>query len=118
MLALKNVLRRIDPVPVLVFDEVDAGIGGLVAEGVGARLAAIAGERQVLVVTHLAVIAGRADHHLRLSKETERKRTRILLEEVTGADREEELARMMAGTAGGEDARRTARSLLAEENRP
>jgi DNA repair protein RecN (Recombination protein N) len=86
-----------------------------VAEAVGARLAAIARERQVLVVTHLAVIAGRAGHHLRLVKETERKRTRIRIEEVAGAAREEELARMLAGSAGGEDARRTARALLAGE---
>ncbi len=115
MLALKNVLRRVDPMPLVIFDEVDAGIGGLVAEAVGARLAAIARERQVLVVTHLAVIAGRAGHHLRLVKETERKRTRIRIEEVAGAAREEELARMLAGSAGGEDARRTARALLAGE---
>jgi DNA repair protein RecN (Recombination protein N) len=117
MLALKNVLRRVDPVPLVIFDEVDAGIGGLVAESVGSRLAAIARERQVLVVTHLAVIAGRAGHHLRLVKETERKRTRIRVEELTGPAREEELARMLAGSAGGEDARRTARALLAGEGR-
>ena len=107
MLALKNVLRNVDPVPLVIFDEVDAGIGGLVAEAVGARLAAIAGERQVLVVTHLAVIAGRAGHHLRLVKTSDKKRTRIEIEEVAGKVREEELARMLAGSAGGDDARRT-----------
>ncbi len=117
MLALKNVLRNVDPVPLVIFDEVDAGIGGLVAEAVGARLAAIAGERQVLVVTHLAVIAGRAGHHLRLVKTSDKKRTRIDIEEVAGKEREEELARMLAGSAGGDDARRTARAILAEGRR-
>jgi len=117
MLALKNVLRRVDPVPLLVFDEVDAGIGGLVAEAVGTRLAAIAEERQVLVITHLAVIAGRANRHLRITKTSARKRTKIDLEAVEGAERETELARMLAGKAGGEDARRTARALLSEAKR-
>ena len=78
----------------------------------GARLAAVARERQVLVVTHLAVIAGRAAHHLRLVKTTDGKRTRLELEELDGAAREAELARMLAGSVGGEDARRTARALL------
>ena len=117
MLALKNTLRRIDPVPLVIFDEVDAGIGGLVAEAVGARLAAIAQRRQVLVVTHLAVIAGRAAHHLRLAKTSDRRRTRVTVEELDAAGREEELARMLAGSVGGEDARRTARTLLAEGGR-
>ncbi len=114
MLALKNVLRRVDPVPVVIFDEVDTGIGGLVAEAVGSRLAAIAGERQVLVVTHLAVIAGRAGHHLRLVKSVDRKRTLVRMEVLDAAGREAELARMLAGSAGGEDARRTARALMGE----
>jgi DNA repair protein RecN (Recombination protein N) len=117
MLALKNTLRRVDPVPLVIFDEVDAGIGGLVAEAVAVRLASIAGRRQVLVVTHLAVIAGRAGHHLRLVKTVEKRRTQVRIEELDPAGREEELARMLAGSVGGEDARRTARTLLAEGGR-
>jgi DNA repair protein RecN (Recombination protein N) len=115
MLALRNVLRAVDPVPVVVFDEVDAGIGGLVAQAVGARLAAVAAERQVLVVTHLAVIAGRASHHLRLVKTTDGKRTRLTMESLDAAGREAELARMLAGSRGGDDARRTARALMEGE---
>ena len=117
MLALKNVMQSADPVPVALFDEVDAGIGGLVAEAVGARLAAIAGKRQVLVVTHLAVIAGRAGHHLRLTKSTRRDRTSVGIETLEGTAREEELARMLAGSAGGDAARKTARALLADRER-
>lgn len=71
MLALKTVLRSADPVSLVVFDEVDAGIGGLVADAVGDRLARVAEERQVLVVTHLAVVAGKARHHLSIEKTTE-----------------------------------------------
>jgi DNA repair protein RecN (Recombination protein N) len=112
MLALKNVLRRVDPVPVVIFDEVDAGIGGLVAERVAGTLEAIARERQVLVVTHLAVIAGRASHHLKLAKRTVDRRTVIEIEPLEGRPREEELARMLAGSLGGKDALRTARTLL------
>jgi DNA repair protein RecN (Recombination protein N) len=117
MLALKNVMQNVDPVPVVLFDEVDAGIGGLVAEAVGARLAAIAQKRQVLVVTHLAVIAGRAGHHLRLTKSTRRDRTSVGIETLDGTAREEELARMLAGSAGGEAARKTARALLTDRER-
>lgn len=117
MLALKNVLREVDPVPLIIFDEVDAGIGGLVATAVGTRLVAIARSHQVLVVTHLAVIAGKADRHLRLEKTIRRGRARIDLQVIAGAEREEEVARMLAGEEGGKDARRTARSLLGEGNR-
>ncbi len=117
MLALKNVLREVDPVPLVIFDEVDAGIGGLVASAVGTRLVAIARSRQVLVVTHLAVIAGKADRHLRLEKTTRGGRARIYLQVIDGEEREEEVARMLAGEEGGKDARRTARSLLGEGNR-
>jgi DNA repair protein RecN (Recombination protein N) len=89
----------------------------VVAEAVGERLAAIARKRQVLVVTHLAVIAARADQHLVLRKESGGGRTRVQVEELRGKAREEELARMLAGRAGGEAARRTARTILAEGNR-
>ena len=114
MLALKNVLYKVDPVPLSIFDEVDAGIGGLVAEAVASRLSRIAKTHQVLVVTHLAVIAGKASHHVRLTKTTEGKRTRIEARPIEGREREAELARMLAGASGGEAARRTARSLLRE----
>lgn len=117
MLALKNVLRRTDPVPLAIFDEVDAGIGGLVAEAVAVRLTSISRTRQVLVVTHLGVIAGRADRHLRVVKQLVGGRTRIAVEALDGKAREEEIARMMAGSVGGDSARRTARSILAERKR-
>ena len=112
MLALKTVLHRTDPVGLTVFDEIDAGIGGLVADQVGKRLAALSRERQVVVVTHLPVIAGRADAHLALRKRSRGGRTAVTAEALAGEDRERELARMMAGEGASEDARRTARTLL------
>jgi DNA repair protein RecN (Recombination protein N) len=84
---------------------------------VGTRLAALAEARQVLVVTHLAVIAGRANHHLRLTKATRRERTAVGIETLDGHAREEELARMLAGRVGGEAARKTARALLSDRDR-
>jgi DNA repair protein RecN (Recombination protein N) len=112
MLALKTVLRRSDPVGLTVFDEIDAGIGGLVADQVGKRLAALARERQVLVVTHLPVIAGRADAHVALRKRSRGGRTAVTAETLGAEARERELARMMAGEGANEEARRTARTLL------
>jgi DNA repair protein RecN (Recombination protein N) len=97
MLALKGVLGSADDVPVLVFDEVDAGIGGATALSVGTRLAALARDHQVLVVTHLAQVAAYADHHLVVRKEAVDGRTVTRVEPVAGEDRVAEVARMLAG---------------------
>ncbi len=97
MLALKGVLGSADDVPVLVFDEVDAGIGGATALSVGARLAGLACDHQVLVVTHLPQVAAYADHHFVVRKETVEGRTVTRVEPVTGEGRIAEVARMLAG---------------------
>lgn len=112
MLALKAVLRAVDPLPILLFDEVDAGIGGRVATEVGRRLKEIADGRQVLVITHLPMIAAPADHHFRVTKETRKGRTVTLIERLGQSEREEELARMLAGAESHDEARLTARALL------
>lgn len=114
MLALKAVLRAADPLPILVFDEVDAGIGGRVAAEVGERLKEIARGRQVFVITHLPMIACHGDRHFRVVKSVRKGRTVLAVEEVTGRDREEELARMLAGAEVGPEAIRAARALLEE----
>jgi DNA repair protein RecN (Recombination protein N) len=112
MLALRTILAAADRVPVLVFDEVDAGIGGRVADQVAAALAAAAAGRQVLCVTHLAAIAARADHHLVVDKQVGRASTRTSVRPVAGEDRVAELARMLGGERVTEAARRHARELL------
>jgi DNA repair protein RecN (Recombination protein N) len=112
MLAAKTVLAAADEVPVLVFDEVDAGIGGRVADVVGQKLRASAAGRQVLCVTHLAPIAAYAGHHLLVEKRVTRGATRT---SVTGLDtgaRVDEIARMLGGERVTETSRRHARELL------
>ncbi|OGK98833.1 MAG: DNA repair protein RecN [Candidatus Rokubacteria bacterium RIFCSPHIGHO2_12_FULL_73_22] len=112
MLALKAVLARADRVPTMVFDEVDAGIGGRVASVVAQKLAAAAEGRQVLCVTHLAPIAAAAQQHLRVVKSVRGGRTRVAAEPLAGAARVEEIARMLGGETVTDTARGHARALL------
>jgi DNA repair protein RecN (Recombination protein N) len=113
MLAIKGVLAESDHLDTLIFDEVDSGIGGEVALSVGERLAAIARHKQVLCITHLATIAVRADNHLRIEKVAQAGRTLTRVERVTGAARQEEIARMLAGDRKGELSLQHAGELLA-----
>ncbi len=113
MLACRSVLADLDEVGTLVFDEVDAGIGGQAGLAVGRRLARLAAGRQVLVVTHLPQIACFADRHLRVTKE----RGTASVELLDGPSRTEELSRMLAGLAGSESAVTHAEELLAEAER-
>ncbi len=99
MLALKSVLSQADPVPTLVFDEIDVGIGGKVAEAVGKRLARLARAHQVICITHLPQIAKYADRHLMVSKSTRGGRTLTAIRPLDAEGRVEELARMTSGAA-------------------
>jgi DNA repair protein RecN (Recombination protein N) len=112
MLALKSVLARADRMPILIFDEVDAGIGGRVASVVAQTLAAAAAGRQVLCVTHLAPIAAAADHHLHVTKTVRAGRTRVAVAPLAGDERVEEIARMLGGATTTAAARQHARDLL------
>src|SRR2546426_715433 len=112
MLGLTTVLAKADRVPTMVFDEVDAGIGGRVASVVAQKLAAVAEGRQVLCVTHLAPIAARAGHHVRVTKTVRAGRSRVALEGLAGDARVEEIARMLAGERVTDTARGHARELL------
>jgi DNA repair protein RecN (Recombination protein N) len=111
-LAIKNSLRRADRNMVIVFDEVDAGIGGAVAERVGRVLAELATEHQVLCITHLPQIAAFADRHFVVRKETRGGRTRTQVDRVQDDLRVDELARMAGGENVTEITRQHARSLL------
>jgi DNA repair protein RecN (Recombination protein N) len=111
-LALKVVLAAADPVPTLIFDEVDAGVGGAVAEAVGERLARLAGDVQVLVVTHSPQVAARGHHHWRISKEVAGDTARTVVDVLDPEGRRNEIARMLAGARITEEARAAAASLL------
>ena len=112
MLAVKTILAAADQVPTLVFDEVDAGIGGRVSDVVGQKLRRTAAGRQVLCVTHLAPIAAHASHHLVVDKRVTRGATRTSVTALDEAGRVEEIARMLGGERVTEASRRHARELL------
>ena len=112
MLALKSILAAVDRVPVLVFDEIDAGIGGVVATAVADKLAEVASRHQVFVVTHLAQVASRADGHLLVEKGTEARMTTASVRELDGEARVEEVARMLGGDPESATSREHARELL------
>ncbi|MET0852926.1 MAG: DNA repair protein RecN, partial [Candidatus Rokuibacteriota bacterium] len=111
MLAVKTVLAAADDVPVLIFDEVDAGIGGRVADVIGDKLRETSVGRQVLCVTHLAQIAARAGQHIVVDKRVSRGVTRTSVRRVAAAERVEELARMLGGERITDATRRHAREL-------
>jgi DNA repair protein RecN (Recombination protein N) len=96
----------------LVFDEVDAGVGGSAAESVGRRLRKLAASSQVLCVTHLPQIAGFADHHYYVEKHAEKGRTIATIEELSAADRTREIGRMLSGEHVTPEALRHAQQLL------
>jgi DNA repair protein RecN (Recombination protein N) len=113
-LALKVALAEASPPAVLVFDEVDRGVGGAVADAVGMRLQSVARSTQTLLVTHSPQVAARAERHFRIT----RKNDRTTVELLDDAQRAEELARMLAGAKVTEEARAAARRLLAEAREP
>lgn len=111
MLALKTVLGRHDQVPTLVFDEVDQGVGGEIGRQVGETLAEVATRHQVLVITHLAPIAAKAERHLAVAKRARGGVATSDVQVLHGEDRVGELARML-GDADSETARRHALELI------
>jgi DNA repair protein RecN (Recombination protein N) len=113
MLALKVVMAKSSPVPTLVFDEVDSGVGGAVAAAVGERLHRLGKELQVLVVTHSPQVAARGAHHWRVAKQQAQTRTMTRVEELSADERREEIARMLSGSAVTAEARAAAASLMA-----
>jgi DNA repair protein RecN (Recombination protein N) len=112
MLALKSVVHGESPGVTMVFDEVDAGIGGGVAEVVGRKLKSVSRQQQVLCVTHLPQIAALADQHLSVRKRTEAGRTVTTVEWLPPEQRAEEIARMLGGEVVTDTARRHAGEML------
>lgn len=112
MLALKVVLAGIDDTPSYIFDEIDTGTGGAVADAIGARLALLADRAQVLVVTHLPQVAARGHNHLFIEKTEKKGLTHTHVRELEPEERKEELARMLAGETVTEEARGAAGKLM------
>lgn len=110
MLALKSVLARQDSVPLLVFDEIDANVGGDIAGRIGEKMRALGERHQVLCITHLPPVAARASAHFLVEKHTDSGRTSTTLQELGNAEREREIARMLGGRA--QSALEHARALL------
>jgi DNA repair protein RecN (Recombination protein N) len=113
MLALKALSAAAEATPTLIFDEVDAGIGGAVAIAVGDKLSRLAQLRQILCITHLATVAARAHTHLRVFKREREGRTVTGVAAVSGRQRVAEVARMLSGDDSVEVSLRHAADLLA-----
>jgi DNA repair protein RecN (Recombination protein N) len=109
-LALKVALSETSPPAVLVFDEVDRGVGGAVADAVGERLQRLAKTTQVLLVTHAPQVAARADRHFRITRKGDRTRVDMLSDDERG----EEIARMLSGATVTDEARAAAKRLMNE----
>ena len=114
MLALKSILSEVDAVPTLIFDEIDAGIGGRSGHIVARKLWSLTPNHQVICVTHLPQIACFADRHFSVAKATDGERTYTRLAEMEEAQRVEELSSMLGGLAESSRARENARELLAQ----
>ena len=112
MLALKTAFAKADRTPLLVFDEVDAGIGGEVANAVGEKLAALGKGRQILCVTHLPQVACHAHTHFHVAKDVASGRTRVRIERLDGDRRLETVALMLGGRAATAASRKHAQELL------
>jgi len=110
LLSVKSALAKQDSVPLLVFDEIDANVGGNIAEAVGHKMASLGTTHQVIAITHFPQVASLAGSHFVVTKEIEGDRTKSNIREVAGEERIEELARMLGGKI--ESAREHARNLL------
>lgn len=97
MLAIKTILREVDQTPTLIFDEIDAGIGGIVGDKVGEKLYEISENKQVICITHLHQIASKADNHFTVWKETDSDDTSVKIGKVNGKERIIEISRMIGG---------------------
>jgi DNA repair protein RecN (Recombination protein N) len=114
MLALKTALAEADSIPVLVFDEVDANIGGETALAVGRMMRKIAKKRQLFCITHLAPVAASGSTHFRVEKIVKNNKTYVLAHQLDKEERVEELSRMLGGHTDA--ARKYAKTLLADQS--
>jgi DNA repair protein RecN (Recombination protein N) len=100
MLAMKSAFRRLDPIPTLIFDEIDIGIGGRNGDVVGKKLACLSTQHQVICITHLPQIACFADLHIKVTKDLSSGRASTRIETINGYGQLKELAAMLGSNAG------------------
>lgn len=112
LLAMKVVLRETQEAASAIFDEIDAGTGGAVAEAIGLRLKQLSQHQQVMVVTHLPQVAAQANHHLHIEKQTKAGATVTKVRALSTQERAEELARMLSGATISDEARKAAKKML------
>jgi len=117
MLALKRVLAGVGPGGLYVFDEVDSGVGGAVAEVIGRKIRDVSTHHQVICITHLAPIAVYADAHYRVQKSVDKGRTRSLIVRLSAEDAREEIARMLGGIEITKETRAAAREMIRSARR-
>jgi DNA repair protein RecN (Recombination protein N) len=115
MLALKVVLLRVKSVPTMIFDEIDSGVSGAVADVVGERLKRLGQSSQVFVVTHLPQIASKGHSHFKISKEARGGRTYTVIEKLNQTSRRDEIAKMLSAQNVTEESLRAAETLLRDE---
>ncbi|MEM6335843.1 MAG: DNA repair protein RecN, partial [Bacteroidota bacterium] len=112
MLALKSILAKSDRLPILVFDEIDTGISGAVAQQVGRSMKSLAQYHQIIAITHLPQIAALGDVHFRIEKTEQAGRTRSHLRRLSDDDRAREIAGLLSGTDITDAALESARQLM------
>lgn len=117
MLAIKTVLAAADNLRALLFDEIDTGIGGAVALAMASHMRSLSDHGQVICITHLATLAVHGDNHIAVTKETRDQRTVTRVRRLTGEDRVQEVARMLAGDGGEQQSLEHARALLVRYRR-
>lgn len=116
MLALKSILAKSDRLPILIFDEIDTGISGAIAQRVGDCMLALGGYHQIIAITHLPQVAAAGTTHLKVVKSVQDGRTHISMKRLSESERREEIASLISGSEVTEGALRTARELI--ESRP
>ena len=112
MFAIKILLQAKDPVDTIIFDEVDSGISGKIAEKIGALMEDLGGKRQIICITHLSQIASKGNHHISIYKSFDSNKTKVTVEKLSNKKRIIEIASLLSGSSITEDAKKQARQLL------
>jgi len=112
MLSIKSIISQRSLLPTIIFDEIDSGVSGAIAVKVGETLQTMSENMQVIAITHLPQIAGKANSHLYVYKHTDKNNTSTLIRELNDKERVNELAKMISGKENSDAAKLTAKELI------